>query len=201
MNRIILLLPLLLIISTTQAQEKVKQKEIGITFKNLDNFGLSYKFGNINRMWRVGTFMLDGHKSTLMEPDKNDKEINSKGFELSFGREYRKAINSKIDFRYGLDVFYSWKRTKKKDVISSYSFNPFFSEKNSKTGLRLIFGMNYKLADNLILGAEILPTMAWARTKLENSPYKSKVEVIQEIETFEYDLSNASAILTLAFQF
>jgi len=54
---------ILLTIASTfsiSAQEKTKQKEVGITFSNLNDFGLSYKFGNSNSVWRINTLFTSG---------------------------------------------------------------------------------------------------------------------------------------------
>lgn len=49
---------ILLCLSATllsEAQENPKQKEAGIIFNNLDNFGLTYKIGNNKALWRFNT--------------------------------------------------------------------------------------------------------------------------------------------------
>jgi hypothetical protein len=42
------------------AQETVKQKEIGLVFSNLDNFGLTFKTGTDKSLWRFNTLFISG---------------------------------------------------------------------------------------------------------------------------------------------
>jgi hypothetical protein len=73
------------------AQEK--QQEVGIAFRDLNNFGLTYKSGNSTALWRYN--ILSGNLwSTKNESENSTYESSSFSFSASIGKEIRKLIRN-----------------------------------------------------------------------------------------------------------
>ena len=94
-----------LVLSPTDqiTQETQKQKEVGIVFRNLDNFGLTFKSGTNKSLWRFSTLLVQG--SNFEETtDSVENKQSSRGFGVGFGREYRESISDKIELRFGAEL-------------------------------------------------------------------------------------------------
>ena len=77
------------------AQEKVKQKENGLTFSNLDNFGLTFRTGTDKSLWRFNTLFLSGNSNERTADSslykRTDTGIGKRGVEKipeSDGKEF-----------------------------------------------------------------------------------------------------------------
>jgi hypothetical protein len=68
---------------------------------------------------------------------------------------------------------------------------------------KLVFGFNYKLGDNFVIGAEVLPNFSYTTgTSIEKYYYTNNGdEVKSDISGFNYGLSNTSVLLSLAYRF
>ena len=67
-------------------QEKTRVKEVGFTFYNLNRFGLTYRLGNTNAVWRFNSILLNG-----TEQNSSSQIVNqSFGVVVNTGREWRK---------------------------------------------------------------------------------------------------------------
>ena len=130
---------LLISVLTIQAQEKDKVKEVGLTFYNLDGFGLTYRLGNENAVWRFNSLFF----GTTDQSGNNSNNNKSIGLGSSLGREWRKAMTDKLDFRYGVDVFYNYR----KNTADNY-LTPELENENifNSGGLNLILGFNYEVS-------------------------------------------------------
>lgn len=60
MKKVIITLIALTLSTFIMAQEKAKIKEIGLTFRNLDQFGFSYKVGTEQSLWRFNAVSMLG---------------------------------------------------------------------------------------------------------------------------------------------
>ncbi len=103
MKKLFLILFAASISLSISAQEKTKQKEIGISFKSLNNFGMTYKIGNEKSLWRFNTLLMSG--SNINEfSDSVETQRNRIGFDIMLGKEYRKSIGENLELRYGADI-------------------------------------------------------------------------------------------------
>ncbi|MCU0417513.1 MAG: hypothetical protein MUE33_10060 [Cytophagaceae bacterium] len=106
MKKVLIILSLLLP-SLLMAQEKIKQKEIGLVFSSLDRFGLTYRVGNQKTLWRFSTLALLGDQLNK-EKDSLYQNVENYGVLLGFGKEYRKALVEKVELRYGMGLFFNY---------------------------------------------------------------------------------------------
>jgi len=188
MKKSIILLVFVLISIAGSAQEITKQKEIALSFSDLNDYGITYSFGNSNSLWRFSTAYLGQQKTTNNYPDY-DYVTNHFGFGLSLGKEFRKPLTEKLLLRYGAELSFS------------YSFDHQISENNDEKltiyspGVALLGGFIYKLNDSFGLGVLLLPYCNY-RTGKRISDYTE-----YDISGFNYGLSNSSAQVNLIFCF
>lgn len=185
------------------AQETVKQKEIGLVFSNLDNFGLTFKTGTDKSLWRFNTLFISGNNMDNTSDSIENKQSNI-GFGVKIGKEYRKKIVDNLELRFGGDLSFSYNQSK-------YDYNDKtiydYDRKNERTtyqpGINLVFGLNYKFNDKFVLGAELLPSFSYITgTSVEKNYSNSNNEELKsDISGFSYGLSNTSVLLSLSYRF
>ncbi len=199
MKRIPLILAALTLSLCVMAQEKTKQNEVGLIFNNLNNFGLTFKTGTSESLWRFRTLFIKGSNDDRNYPAVEDKE-NTFGFGLSLGKEFRKKIDNNFEIRYGADLSFSYYFDKMIDdgkvnddldlSNKMYSYSP---------GVNLVLGVNYVINSNLIIGAELLPHVTYNYTTNTQILYNAQSKT--KNTNITYGFSNNSAMLTLAYRF
>jgi hypothetical protein len=183
------------------AQEKTKQKEIGLVFNNFDNFGLSLKTGNEKSLWRFNTLMITSSNQDEISESNEIKQKNI-GFGIKFGKEYRKEIVENFEFRYGLDLSFNYYKYEYENTEDySYNYNQRTYKKTTyQPGINLVFGFNYVINDNIVIGAELLPHFSYITGTSTNTDYNFTV-VESDISGISYGLSNTSALLSISYRF
>jgi hypothetical protein len=184
------------------AQESVKQKEIGLVFYNLDNFGLTYKIGTEKSLWRFNTLFLSG--SNVEETtDMVEKKSKSMGFGIKFGKEFRKDIVEDLAFRYGIDLSFNYQKSKleydPKPTNSSFVSN---ERTTYRPGINLVFGLNYAINDKIVIGGEILPGFTYISgeiTEKRSNGYNVE-ETKTDLSGFNYGLSTGSVLLSIVYR-
>lgn len=81
-----------LVATLGSAQERIR--EGGLTFSGLNNFGLTYRVGKPEALWRFNAMSIDAARRDIDFPDHNETETNS-GLQFSIGREFRKNLAEK----------------------------------------------------------------------------------------------------------
>lgn len=185
------------------AQEQTKQKEIGFSFKNLDEFGITYKVGTQKAMWRFNTLFLSGGENTTKYPVQGEFTSKNFGFDLMVGREFRKSVDDNFEFRYGFDLYvgkYKVTSEDKREQVAQDWRKTVIKERNY--GFNLVFGFNYVFKNKLIIGVEALPNISILDGETKKSAYSGDFETEEsDILGFRYGLKNSSALLTLAYRF
>lgn len=192
------------------AQEKTNVKEVGLAFSGLNSFGLTYRLGKENALWRFNALAIGGNQETQdldsMMWDNMRNELS-----ISIGREFRSEIAEKLIFRYGLDLNYNYQRSesdREETNRNGTTFKNYNLRLVNNYGVRFVLGLNYKLSDNIILGAEILPDFSYRKGEIEEvrettNQFQSSSNLNRkgDISGFNYGLSSGSALLTLVYQF
>lgn len=179
------------------AQEKPKIKEVGIVFSNLDNFGLSFKIGKEKALWRFNTMLIDG--GNMQETmDSVVSKTSSIGLMFGVGREYRKTIAKNLEMRYGADLSFRYLKNK-------LDFN---DNENTRLSTRtyyeprfnLVFGFNYVIKEQLIIGAEILPYISYTFGSFVDE-FSDNDNRETDVSRIDYGLSNTSIMLSVGYRF
>lgn len=189
--------------SYLMAQEAVKQKEIGLIFSSLDNFGLTYRTGTDKSLWRFNTLFISGGNTTNTADSLLQKSSNN-GVGVTIGKEYRRELVDNLALRFGADLSFSYSNYKSDyNDKTIYNYDRFDQQTTYSPGFNLVFGLNYKLKDNFVFGAEILPHFTYTTgTSTEKYYYiNNGLEIKSDISRFSYGLSNTSARLSLVYSF
>ncbi len=183
------------------SQEIDDQDEVGLVFKNLDNFGLTYRTGKFTSLWRFNTLLLNGGKIDESS-DSLVNNQNSNGFGLKIGREYRTDLYTNLELRYGADLSFSYSQYKLEyDDKTSNNHDRLEEETLYSPGFNFVLGVNYYLSNDVIIGVEALPNFTYnSGSRIEKNYYSNNGDEIEyEISGFNYGLSNTSALLSLAY--
>ena len=195
---IILSIPLI-----AYSQEKTKQKEVGLVFNNLDNFGVAFKSGTNKSMWRFNVLSIRGMNMSR-EIDSLTRTNNSNGFGIGAGKEFLFGITDNLEFRIGGDINFSYHYSKSDNDDKSVDYR----DSNLKLNdydfkLNLVLGFNYTVNNKIIIGAELLPGISYgfgSITRMSSTPIET-TEIIENNSGFNYGLSNTSARLSLMYRF
>jgi len=186
------------------AQQKLKQKEIGLALSNFDNFGLTYKFGTEKSLIRLNTLFYTGTSSKETSQNGVVETKNNNGFGINLGHEAHKKIVDNLEFRYGFDFSFAYVVSKSK--TDPKSDNYYTSTSKSivyKPGFNFVLGVNYVINTNFVVGVELLPEIVYSTGTETQSYFKSydRNENKSEISGFNYGFSNNSALITLTYRF
>lgn len=178
-------------------------QEVGITLRNLNSFGITYRLGKPDQVWRFNTLLLSGDKRSLKADSVDNTQINQ-GILLSIGREKRHSITEKLDFRYGADLAfqYSHYKSKREDKTINET-NDYLSESFEYTpSFNLVIGFNYHLND-FIIGAEMLPSFGYSfgSKRATTYGYPDDYIVKSDISGIQYGLSNSGVRLSFVYAF
>lgn len=205
MKRVILFLILAVIALPifSQDNDKVKVKELGISFSNLDNFGITYKTGHTKALWRINTLLLTQYKLEEVA-DSLETLRDAIGFGIKFGREWRKEIATNFEMRYGVDLSFTYTQSKSETKDYSISERDMLDKQYLfQPGVNFVFGFNYVIKEKFVIGAEILPYVSYVtgETTRMNFYNNDGHEIKSETSGFRYGISSNSALLTFSYRF
>jgi hypothetical protein len=188
-----------------QSQDALKQRELGLIFTGLDNFGLTYRQGSAAALWRFRVANINGG-SDKSESDSLSNASQRFAVDLMAGREFRKTLDEHFTFRYGLDLGLGLRLNEAKNQ------NMFVNGSNQSTSasqlftasMNLVLGFNYQLSDKFILGAEVLPSFGYTFGRQEftystsNSGTRNNV---LDVSDWFYQMRLSSILLSAVYVF
>ncbi|MBB3696963.1 hypothetical protein KMW28_22035 [Flammeovirga yaeyamensis] len=208
MKKILFLLAFftLSIVGFSQDVEKVKQKEIGLTYTGDSSFGMTFRIGNNKSLWRFSS-VIGSSSSSKTENDStllDDGKYSFYGFRV--GKEFRKSITKKLDLRYGLDLGFTYQYS----LVDSYGDRHTTTKGNTYTpSVGVVFGFNYYIVEDIILGLEMIPTFSKrfqdnnqvSRIIGDNNEILSTSEINHKKTENDFSLSNQNITLSLVYKF
>lgn len=187
----------------TFAQENTKQKEAGITFRGLSNFGLTYRIGTESSLWRFNVLSVRSNLQTTEDLLVTRTDFNIGGA-LKIGKEFRKPIADKFNLRYGLDASFSYyfNKSENKGLTPIPPSNQTVQH-NYSPGINLVFGINYNITNNLILGAEILPELTYriTQSKTSSTNNNNTLTTTRNQSDMVIGFSNQNALISVVYRF
>jgi hypothetical protein len=199
MKKLILSLLAFAIVFSISAQEKIKQKEIGVGFQSLDNFALIYKFGHQKSMWRLMSAYGGINSSKSEVSDLEDKDIYT-SFGVSFGKQFHSYINNDFRFIYGIDINFVYSSSKSIQQELEYDYER--KMKAYAPGLDVVLGFNYNISENFVIGLELLPGINYSISEIEyKNANNGTKDYTQKANQFYANARTSSALLTLAYRF
>lgn len=199
------LFTLLIILCSTSlsfAQGKVKVREIGLTTSSFNNFGLTYRIGkNNNSLWRFSALSssVNNQNSPSSSVDVNDTDF---GIGISVGKEKRSVITEKFELRYGVDIGYQYDYGNQERIeiipINQTTEDILNIHEMSING---VFGFNFLIAEEFVLGGEVLPRVYYRSFKRENLVNGSNRSTVNESDRYGFNLNTSSLRLSFVYRF
>lgn len=198
MKKTVMLFCLITISMLAYCQDSGGVKELGIIFKNLDSYGLNYKWGRSTSLWRLDALVGDGYR---FQEENNDNDIQNSedGLSLSlrFGKEFRKEIANRFQLRTGVLTQASYDSYNREQLgTGTGDFN--YVRKTTTFGAHFILGVVYTNANNFVFGVEILPGITYSFGHRGNDDDMVKPN---DISIWNYGFNNSIAQLSVAYQF
>jgi hypothetical protein len=198
-----LVISLLLITNAfAQEQKPVKIREIGLTFANLDNFGIRYKTGNEKTLLRITMLAMNITSDNTWGRETDSTSIKSSGYGAGFRIGFEKpiAIVKNFDLFYGLDLIggFNYQKRKSEGLYQNYNYNS--TSWSISSGLAFVFGGTYSLGDHFRFSAEISPSLQYSFVEQKNSTSGNE-DIELQSHNIGFGLSNNGASITVAYRF
>ena len=183
---------------TAQETPSLRFHEFGISFYNLNSFGLRYKYGTEKTRLRITLLALNlASSSQSGRQDSIDQKNRGYGAGFRIGFDHSITLAGTFSLilggELGLNYNYSYWNTRNPgyspDEYTQWSISP---------GISFIFGINYVLKDHFVLGAEINPTLSYT---YGISKYKQPQEYQVTANNLVFNLVTSGAGLYIAYRF
>jgi len=183
------------------AQENAIPKihEVGITFSNLNQFGLNYKTGSEKTLLRLSLLSMNLGNTNQWgkSEDSLDVKHQSYGAGVRIGFEKRVPVVAHFNFIWGLEagLNFNYDKLKYKDISTHYETTNW----SIAPLVNLVLGANYTFGEHLVIGAEITPYIQYSIGK---SKYTRETQTRETTNSgFGFGFNNNSASLSVAYRF
>jgi len=196
MKKVILITAGVVLSIVSYGQQSPKQKEVGIGISTWGTFGAFYRVGSSKSLWRFTGLNRYRNLTQFSSPDVQTKYS---GFNVTVqaGKEFRKSITDKLDFRFGGDVMFHYSHLTRTVNDMTMTDNDSYSKaRYIGPGINAVVGFNYKIK-RILIGAEALPCFLY--TKGRTITQENGIETISNFSKFGYSFT--SGLLSLAYQF
>ena len=135
------------------SQDSSKSNEIGVYFTSTYRYGIRYKHGNENLMFRITAlrFSSDSYDSEYNTGEQY--ESDEIGFGLNLGMEIPISITEKFNFFYGPELSGEYSYDEEK-YVDNYTYRKVY-----EFGLGFIMGFAYKINTELLISVELVPSL------------------------------------------
>jgi len=195
MKKIALAVTATILCFTATAQiDSSKKSEFGLQFTSTSSFGICYKFGSSNMLFRISAASLNGASNSTdynsYSYNNNTSTITPNGSTSSFGiglniaLEFRKPIGNRFYFYCGPALINSFSQSNTNTVTPQAYTNGYYNSSNVYTiqsvevnnitdtkittinsGLGCIIGGAYNLGKSFSFGVEIVPSVTYTSTE------------------------------------
>lgn len=191
LSSLLIVLVFLAFTNHAKAGDSLKVREVGLVFSNLNSFGLCYKTGDQNTLFRITALSLTGTNTTIgynnatyngAPASASNSPTNTIGAGLTIGFEKRNHINERFYFYYGLAWINSYTSSKTSAATpTNYNSPGYFNTDNVYTvqsaylnattvnntttissGLGAVVGVAYMLGRRFSIGAELVPAVTYS---------------------------------------
>ena len=192
-------------VSSFSQEKQPNFHEIGFVFSNLNSFGLRYKYGNDNTLFRITSLVINGTNSSNSFDNYSGHNTNDTskipssisatlGLGVNLGIEKRIWINPKSFFLFGVESISTFSQNYTTTVTpgsTSFGYTDLSSQnitlvsfynnstkndvKTVSTGLGFVFGYSYKFNDIFSIVAELEPSITYKYSKTNASSISNSV--------------------------
>lgn len=184
---IVLLLLSICITSHAFSQTGITIREIGLFTSDLNSFGVRYKTGTEDLMYRITAFSLTLSNAEFEFSNGSTNDEDEYGFGLAGGIEIPLSLNERFDLFYGGEVAFRY--SNRDEVIDENEAASHL--KFASYGLGLVLGCSYYLSPKFKLSVEVIPEFNRIRVKEDDV----------EVKGWQFEVSSQSAGLTLSYRF
>lgn len=196
---IFLLAMLVLAWNCSLSQDRIK--EIGLTLQGFDEFGINYKVGRPNALWRFNSAFITGGRSETSHTSYSDETQTSFGIGVGIGREFRKPVVENLQLRYGADITFNYYTSESKQNHDDPYYNKTTNRNQYRPGLAFVLGVNYLIKEKIIIGAEILPSIYYTTgNEVTDHNNPNEEDTHSDFSNFGFQGSISSAVITLAYR-
>lgn len=184
------------LMSTVIITAQSKTKEVGLNYSGYNMFGVRYKVGSENSLFRL-TLLDIGGANRKQEEGSYEYKNNSHGIALNAGFEKLKLAAENVYFYYGAEVLTSYNY----QIIKHVSSDQKSTYRKLDTGIGFVFGFAYYFSSNVSLSAEVVPSVWYSYKKDSSTAYE--LNSSQTEKTIGYGFNqdfNSFANLTLSFR-
>lgn len=176
------------ILNISVAQEKTRINEIGLYFTDFDNFGVRYKTGNDNLLFRITALSLNALKSRSQNEGGVyfNETISGLGFNLGIEKPIK--VNEKFNLYYGAELRNSFFYQK---VDYGNPNQPEVKTNNFGIGLGFVMGVSYYLKPDIKISAELIPGINYNHNNSDGN----------KTNTFNLGFTNNLPGITLSYKF
>jgi len=129
---------------------------------------LSFKIGANSSLWRMQTIAASG-RINVSSHDSIENNQKGSNFSIAFGKEYRKILTEKLELRSGVDLKFGYSSSVTNRNDSRFDGNDYETMHVSYSpGLNLVFGFNYLVSSNIVLGVELNPYVKYNSSEYTN---------------------------------
>ena len=187
-----------------QEQKPVKIHELGLTFANLNNFGIRYKTGNEKTLLRITALAMNLGSTNNQGKGPDSASYKYFGYGAGFRIGFEKPINIVKNFNlfYGLDLTggFNYQRSlNEKQYYDNYSDTSW----TVSCGIAFVFGGTYCLGDHFRFSAEISPYIEYQfGERKRRSGYQNVYQNLDmKTSDFNFGFTNSGASITVAYRF
>tara|TARA_R110001592_G_scaffold234658_2_gene492319 strand:+ start:52166 stop:52789 length:624 start_codon:yes stop_codon:yes gene_type:complete len=197
---IVLMMPL-----GAQSQDAPKQREIGLIFTGLNSFGLTYRQGKAEALWRFRVANVSGGSDNSVGDSLSNRSQRFAA-DLMAGKEFRKTLDEHFTFRYGLDLGLGLRlnEANNENMFVNGSDQSTNASQLFTASMNLVLGFNYQLSDKFILGAEVLPSFGYTFGQQEFTYITSNRGArtnVQDVSDWSYQMRLSSILLSAVYVF
>ena len=170
-------------------------RKIGITFRNLDHFGLIYKTKLDQRYLRIEALNIGSKLKNSIEPKPAEQYFKlNLGFNV--GLENHHILNQNVDLIHGgsliSKVGFGFAEQKKKIYGKYFRFD---------VGFGYILGINYHINNKFELSAELLPSLRYSYYQRKNPAGDNEPSHETRVShEFQLDIRN-NAMFSILYNF
>lgn len=196
MKKSVLFMFLLAIIHLATVAQDINQKihEVGISLDGPGRFGVRYRSGSENKLFRLTVLSISGGQNYYRSNSDPTSMNGNYGFGFNTGIEKRKIISDCLRFYYGSEILLAYGGNKSDDPTWSHSSK----NRNVSGGLGIVLGFVYEINKDINISAEIVPSIEYSYGKSTN--VNNGVTTTHINKGFVYGLTNSVGNLTLAFR-
>jgi len=161
-----------------------KVQELGIFTADFNGFGIRYKVGTNNLLYRFSVASLS-MSSAEYDFGSVTQDEDDHGLALAGGFEIPVSMNDRFEVFYGGEASFQYEDGDmvNEDEISKMKFTGY--------GLNAVLGFSYSVSPKVKLSAEITPGLTFIKVK----------EGDLEVSGWKFQFNNQDAVITLGFRF